>query len=557
MDIAHETRTRVRLISLGSDTRFVLILCLVIWLITAIPFLLGALTSPPEKQFMGVLFDVHDTTQYLSWMHESGTKFLIQNKLTSEPNRPIFFNLQWWTLGRLARYLGLHLLTIYQLFRLAVIPFFLFVTHRFLKLYFGPGNQTRRRLALLIIAFGGGLGWIWVVGKQFSGELAYPIDVYTIPGNSFFSMMSVPHVAFDAALITSVFILVWLGYERDDSRYSLAASLAALATGMAHIYDLVTIWAVLAVFGLLLTLRDGFSWRLFLRLFSIVVVSAPAALYYGYVSSAEAVWKAALEQFDNLGTLTPDLFHLLIFMGLPLILALVAFKGIVPLKTRSPRQLLVLSWFMVNFLLIYAPLKFQIMLLNGFQIPIAILATEALFDHLIPWLKANLLSAAPLGLSAEMLQRIVLALVVLAVLPTNLYLLGWRVVDLRRHDYPYYLYRDEVAAFQWLKANTDPDAVVLSTLSVGHYLAGLSGNTAFLASGVQTSSFNHKRELVEDFFDAKVDDAQRRAMIDQYGLDYVLHSPEAHALGDYQPGSAPFLKLVFEAPFACIYEVVE
>ena len=532
----------------AGDAGFVVVVILALLVVTALPYLFGYLTAPPEKQFMGVMFDVHDTTQYLSWMRESGQRLLIENKLTSEPNDPLFFNAQWWLLGRTARVLGLSLIQTYQLFRVLTIGLFVVVCYRFCRAYFGEGGKAR--LALLVIATGGGLGWVWVVVKKFTGELLHPIDVYTIPGNTFFSLLAVPHVAFAATIILAI---LWLGFravQRAQWRYTLAAGLLALFLGMSHIYDLVTVWAVLAFLGLLVVLRDGFSWRLFGRLAGVVGLSLPAPLYFGYIAFFSPVWKEALSQYDNLQTFTPDPFHLLVFMGLPLIVALSTFRGLVPLRSLSLWKVFVRGWLVAGLLLIYLPLKFQIMLLNGLQIPVALLAVEGLYDHVLPWAQERW----PRLRSASFLRWAGVGFVVMAAL-LNLYLLAWRFVDLRRAAYPYFLYRDDVAALNWLEQNTDPDDVVMTSLDVGHFLPGLSGNKAFLSSGVMTLDFVDKRAMVERFFDADTTDAQRQKIAQEYGIQYVVYGPAEQRLGNFDPTASQLLEPVFETTHTRVFRV--
>jgi len=557
------------------ELAFVAAIVAALLVITALPYVYGIVSSPPEKQFMGVLYDVHDTAQYLSWMRESGQRLFIENKLTSEPNLPRFLNLQWWLIGRVARVLRLSLIWAYHLFRVVAIVLFVVVSHRFCGSYFSAAIESRptedvdaisagrslrarllpergwqARVATLVLAFGGGIGWIWVVVKQFVGELLCPIDVYTIPGNAFFSLMGVPHVAFAATLIT---ITVWLGFlaaTRAAWRYTIAAGVMALILGMSHIYDLVTVWAVLAALGLLFVVRDGFSWGLFGRLTGIVAISLPAPLYYGYLAYLVPVWKEALQQFDNLQTFTPSPIHLLIFLGLPLWMALFTLPDLLRPRRLSPWQVFVRGWLVTSLVLIYLPLKFQIMLLNGIQIPTTLLAVELLYERILPWIRKRLRHVS----GVRLVRWAGLAFVVLT-LPLNLYLFAWRFVDLRRADYPYYLYRDDVAALAWLESHGKPDEVVLASLEVGHYLPGLTGKKAFYSSGVMTLDFVHKRQLVERFFSADASEDERRQIVETYGIDYVLHGPSEHEMGGGDPFASEWLELVYEGAYTRLYSV--
>jgi hypothetical protein len=153
-------------------------------------------------------------------------------------------------------------------------------------------------------------------------------------------------------------------------------------------------------------------------------------------------------------------------------------------------------------------------MISSWQVPVAILAVIGLFDYLIPalsrWLKnISLASAAA-------------PVFILLVLPTNLYLLAWRFVDLRRYDYPYFLYRDEVEAMEWLEDNTQPDSVILSAYDPGQYIPGISGRRAFLAHWAQTLDFYEKQEMVAEVFARDVDDQRRREILQKYSVDYIM-----------------------------------
>ena len=539
----------------GVEIKFLCAVGIGLLIVTSVPYLYGYLTAPADQWFSGVIYNVHDTAQYFSWMRESGHALFIENKLTAEPNRPIYLNLHWWIPGRLAAILGLSLSQAYQIFRLVALPLLMVAVYAFCAALFT--DRARRRFAFLLCTFTSGLGWIWVVEKQFTGTLEFPLDVYTTPGNSFYVMMVSPPQALATALTLFVLFLAFLGLWRKRWRFSLGAGLLALFLGMGHIYDLVTVWAVLGVFGLLVTLRDGWSWRTFWRLAVVVLISASSALYWGWVSSdANPMWKQALAQYDNLGVFTPDPAHLLILLGLTFIIALTTFDGVVPLRRQTDQQLFVKGWFGVTLLLIYLPFRFRIMLLTGYQLPMAVLATWGLFDHVIPWLEERLTGVRWRRLlSRGHLARWGTALFLLAVLPTNLYLLAWRVVDLSQHDYPFYLHRHEVEAIRWLEENTDPDDVVLSSFTIGYYIPGLAGNRAFLSNAVMTMDSYRKQEMVEDFFSPTTSDVEREKMLRQYGVRYVFRGPAERELGTYDLAQSPLFVEVFSSGDVQIYAV--
>jgi hypothetical protein len=540
-----------------QEIRFALLVTAGVLILGSLPYAFGYLSAPPDQVFMGIALGTPDTNQYFAWMRAFTRAPLISNTLTPEPNEAVFFNLLWWLLAQMAR-LGLSHIVIFHVLRVVAGLAFLLAAYFICALFLK--EPAYRKTAFLVVALGAGLGWLLVVGKYLTGRLTHPLDVYIVEPNSFLAMMAFPHFSFAAALILAVFGLMLLGYERRQWRYPLIASAVSFLLGWSHAYDLLLIYAVVGVFTLIVWVRDGWSWRLLLYPLALVLLSCAPALYSVYITSAFPVWRDVLAQFVNADAWTPDPFRLLIVMGVPFILALFTFDGLVPLRERSLRELFVKTWFGVTLFVAYLPVSYQIHYLNGWQVPIAILATAGLYQRVIPWL-AGARSGRRVGrrlalfLAALRPERWAPALLLLAVIPTNLYLLAWRFVDLNRHQSPYYLYRDEVAALEWLEANAAPEDVVLSGIEVGQYIPSIAGNRAFLAHWAMTADVYAKQEMVERFFAADTPDVERQAILRQFGVRYVFFGAEERGLGGQDLNGLPYLQQVFDAERAAVYRV--
>jgi len=216
----------------------------------------------------------------------------------------------------------------------------------------------------------------------------------------------------------------------------------------------------------------------------------------------------------------------------------------------------VVGWFAVGALLNYIPTDFQIHMLNSWQIPMMILATKGLYGFVAlvigQW---KLLVHDSQLITKSTVSRLVLTVFLLAVLPTNVYLWTWRFVDLSRHDYPFYLHRDDIAALHWLRENSSADDIVLSSLTIGQYVPAVSGNTAFLAHWAQTVSFYDKRDRVIRFFDVITPDEERVETIHAFGVDYVFYGPAERELGGFDPSVSEWLELVYAGPYTQLYRV--
>jgi len=508
---------------------------------------------------MGIMLDVPDHAQYFSWMRDLASANLVSNRMTPEYNQPIFFNLLWWVMGRLGNVLNLGTMVMYQLLRLTATIVFLGLVYLLCSWFLL--DRAKRRTAFLIATFTSGFGWALVVLKYLTkSDLLFPMDVFTAEGNTFLGILGYPHFIAAASYIL-VFLLVLVGQARNQIRYAFVAGLVALFLGWQHAYDLVTVYAVLLAYAVLLTLRDR---RLpaYVIWSGIVIgiLSCSSAVYSVWLTSADPVWKAVFAQFSNAGVFTPSPLHLLVLLGLAFLLAIFTVLRQNPfrLHQKSDQELFLMGWFLVTFLLVYLPVDFQIHLLNGWQVPTAILATQGLFDYVLPFIEQKLAPKLPgikrLAQKGSLSTLVSLAFLLL-ILPTNVYLLAWRFTDLARHGYPYCLSNDGMSALQWLDRNTGPNDVVLSSLTIGQYIPVLTGAHAYLAHWAQTLDFYGKSANVDTFYLAQTSDAQRETIMQQGHVDYVFDGPAEKAIGSAALNALPGIKPVYSTQSVVIYAV--
>lgn len=531
---------------------FVLATALIVLVVTTLPYLYGYWSAPADKQFMGVIYNVSDHMQYFSWFREFGHANLAANKLTPEPNKPIFFNLLWWGMARIGGALGIGYAGMYQMLRWVATILFLLLVYRMLSWFFV--DRLHRITAFLLALFGAGFGWVLIVMKYTvtGGELIWPLDVYVAEPNTFFSILGSPHFI-AAALYMFVFVLVLRGQSKRQLRYAVYAGLFALFMGWQHAYDLLIVYGVLGAYTLLVWLRDRRPPMYLIWSCIIVgVLSVWPALYSVLLTSLDPLWKEVLKQFANAGVYTPPLYRLPILLGLPFLLALYMAIRQNPLRLQgvSDNDLFVRGWFWISFALVYLPVDYQIHMLNGWQVPIAILATQGLFGYLAPALaQRRRLTQA----SAQRWAIAVAAVVIGFSSLTNLYLFAWRFYDLSRYDYPYYLHRDEVAALRWLEENARPDDVVLSSLELGQYVPAETGVHAFLAHWAQTVDYYGKEAAVIRFFDEGATQSERKKIIEDFSVDYIIWGPAERALGAHPLFDNPAFQPVFVQGDAAIF----
>ncbi|HEX9015136.1 MAG TPA: hypothetical protein VF960_03930, partial [Chloroflexota bacterium] len=409
--------------------------------------------------------------------------------------------------------------------------------------------RLQRWVSFLLIALGGGLGWLLILAKPLGGAASFPLDIYVSEANTFLTILAFPFAAATTGLLLLILGLSALAFERESFRLAVLAGLLAMALGLMHGYDLIIIYAVVGVTALYQA-ASGRHWVKPLSLaFAICALSAPSAAYLTLLTWRSPIWHAVLAQYGNAGVYTPAPAHLLVLIGLPLALLVSVRDGSTIQEKTQPRELLLRCWLVIGFFLLYIPTDFQIKMLGGWQVPVGILATRSLLTNASPVIRRVV------ALRRWRPELVLGILAVVAVIPVNGYLLGWRLLDLGRHDYPYYLQRDEVAALRWLEASSSPSDVVLSSLTIGQYVPSYTGAHAFLAHWAMTLDYYGKERLVADYFGGASSSDERRAIASRYGVTYVFFGPAERAIGSFDPASAPYLELVFDSPGARVYRV--
>lgn len=507
----------------------------------------GYWSAPVDKQFMGIILNVPDTAQYLSWAREFSENILIEDKLTAERGIAVYFNLFWFFVGRLSSRLGLGYAETVQLVQPFAGAFFLGSVYWFVGLV--EPRRWRRCLTFLVIAVGGGLGWILVLLKHVTGQLSFPLDLYVAEPNTFLTVVAFPFQAVAGGMLIVILGLAALAFERRSFRLAALAGLLGLVLGLSHGYDLLIVDCVVASLALSQAFETRFTARPVALGALIGGLSAPAAAYTVYITRVSPIWRGVLAQYGNAGVFTPRPFHLLILLGLPLIVLIATPRKRSSGRPLEPRECLVGCWLVVGLLLLYIPTNFQIKMLSDWQVPIGILSVRAL-DANVAAVMRNL----P-GIRRWRWDLALGALLVGAVIPANLYLYAWRFVDLRRHDYPYYLYRDDVAAMKWLEQHAGPSDVVLSSLTIGQYIPALTGRRAFLGHWAETLDFYRKQRDVARFYAAGGSDSARFGLLREFDVRYIYEGAPEQSLGGFDPARSPCFERVFSSPHTSVYEV--
>jgi hypothetical protein len=141
------------------EWRRVILFAAIVMLVTALPYLLGALLNTPERLFGGLLIGLEDQYSYLAKMMQGAQgEWLFHLPYTSTPHPGIFLYSFYLVLGKFSAIFGLSHAGLYHVARVLLGFICLLVMFRFIAEF--VAHQAVRFIALALVTLAGGPGWI-------------------------------------------------------------------------------------------------------------------------------------------------------------------------------------------------------------------------------------------------------------------------------------------------------------------------------------------------------------------------------------------------------------
>jgi hypothetical protein len=551
------------------EWRWVALWALILLAAANVPILIGWAVSDAEMQFGGSVYNVEDVNSYLANMRQGARgAWRYTNPYTPEAHRPSLIYMHYLLLGKLAAISGISLPATYNLARIVCGVLLLGVVYAWIA-HWTPAIAVRR-IAFLLIASSGGLGWLLILLGQGQWLGSLPLDLISPEAYVFLTLYTPPHLALATACLLLGILWVHRARSRTDDvsqltwRAHLGPALAG-GTALALVAQVGAFYlsvpaAVLGLDWVLATIRRRRpNWRALALIAIASAIPAPLVLYTFCLFTKEPIYRAWSTQ-NQVRSLHP--LHYLVGYA---ILGGLALLGLLAARKRDRAiPTLPFVWLAVAPLLLALPLGVQRRLIVGAQVPLGLLAAQGLVYGLaLPLGRSALarrLSSRPRYTRRGLRQWLVTA-VILFSSPTVLILLAGNALCALERTSPIYHPQAELAALDWLAANSIPQDTVLSAYPTGNYLPARAGNRVVLGLGPQTVDITRKRDEVRQFYSAEATDAWRQALLEQYGVAFVWFGPHERALGresatqGFDPGSAPYLRAVYNRFKYAIYEV--
>lgn len=509
-----------------AERRWVLLWAVAIVGLSCLPYLLAWRLAPANVRYTGLLINHFDGESYYAKMQQGARgDWLFHLAFTPEPHDGAFIFTFYLALGHLARILGLSIPLTYHLARALAGLFLLLVAYRLIARVFD--RVPTRRMAFLLLGFSAGFGWL---SASFGVITA---DLWVAEGLTFLSIFANPHFPLAIGLMLLLFLMVLTGSGHVGTSEVHAATAGAEArsapsafpvrwggralgaAGLGLLLAMVQPFAVpvalvvLAVYLAALAGRDRrLPWPGLLVAVAAAAGAAPLMLYDLYISRtnpALAAWSAQ--------NLTPSLppWNYALGYGLVLVLAL----GGIAVAARCRQPLFLLSWVGSAAVLLYVPFALQRRFITGLHVPLALLAALAVEQLLWPRVRPRRRGT------------VTAALVAFTAL-TNLFVPLVAVAGVARGQPPLVMSRGEAAACAWLHQHTAWTDTVLAPAQVGQFIPAWAGNRVVYGHPFETIEAETKLAQVTRFYSAAATPAERRALLDRYGVRYlVVTAPES------------------------------
>jgi hypothetical protein len=495
-----------------AEWRWVILFSGALVLLAFVPFLWVAFSgaSAMQMQFMGMLNNPYDGATYLSKMVQGYEgAWLVYFRHTSEQHSAIFVQVLYPLLGHVARLISIPPIALFHVARVVASLIMYMALYHFAATIWP--RQRSRRIFFTVAGIGSGLGWILVIftGNTTSPDLVIP-EMY--PFYSSLVNVHFPLTMACIALIASVFIAAFRPGLNDDpgvSNGGLAVILLTFVLSLLYPQSLVPLGGAVAIYVIIHAIRQrSYKLREARWLLVLVLPALPMGLYYAAIVNYNP---AAAEWNRQNVTASPSLPLLALGLGVPLLMALPGILRAIR-KFEQDGDQFMLIWLLVMLVVMYLPINIQRRFAVGMMIPIAYFVTRSLEGFWFTFI------------NRRWRYRLLMAVVPTMTMSYLLVLMSNFNISIGP-----FLERDYVAAFQWLKQNSQTDDVVLAAPDVSVWIPGWVSGRVVYGHPFETLNAEVKEQQVLTWYKAETA-SDCKALIDEYDVQFVIVGPQENAI---------------------------
>lgn len=538
---------------------FVALMSFVVIIITTVPFLYGYLNTPEGLYYNGIHFlSPADYPVYYSYIGQiKAGNLLFENLYTSEQSGVKVLNIFWLVVGLVARMFDVSVILMFNIARVFFIPLLMLSLYFIISYYFKQIRQ--RKLIFILMSFASGIGALLSsvlapINYIEEGYYNWPMDLWVAESNTFLTMYQSPHFIVSLMLLVWVLFLFLVAVERDRMRYSLIAGFLALLLFQFHPYHVPTIFGIIFVFFIALSIRDRkISVKVAKHGFVLGFLSFPSILYHVLLVTLDPY--IANKAFQNL-QITTVWWLTIISYGFILLFACIGlFKLLKNRCYRENKYLFLICWFVSQAVIIYLPIRFQRRLTEGWQIPMMLLAWIGMYSA-YSFFKRK---PSSIWFCYVLNNRLLLVFVSISfIFFSNIHNIIHDFINYTSLSPLFYMSEEKISAMRWLKENSSPDSVIIANIVNGNLIPAFGVRKVFAGHSDETVYFDIKKQALNWFYSGKDSEngyGSREEFLQRYGIDYVYWGRLEKDMGSFDPQKEKYLELVYKQGEEEIYYV--
>lgn len=471
----------------------------------------------PGKVFSGnsFLFDSSDINVYVAairWSQKNGFNF--QNAFTtkSEGNKVILYPL-YTALGIMFPKIEPYVL--YNL--MVIITSYLALYTIFYCAGVLSDSKSIALTSLFLVPLAGGFGWL------LSLRVVTP-DFYTTPF-TFFNVFERPH-----EMLALSFYIASLTFFFASSK---SVKMKNLILSILFTYLFLIFYPyLLASFYLIAFIFTGYKYlkskdRDLLKNFGVLVIlTLPFAGFY-------SLWLLQSKGFG--GVLIPNLYPpkpLNVVLGYGVLFVFFIYQLV---KVKKDDRLIFLNiWFLFSLILTYTPFSFSRYYLRGLFFPLTIIFLLTLKEFLPGSSRLR-----------ELYKITIFTLISL----TSIFLFVIRIRGIKTGFDKFFLDRESIELFSYLRSNTQPESGVLASYPLANYIPPNTYNRVYYGHPNQTPEGEEKLFQQNKFYQGNYSETEGLAFLKENNIDYVVTNSKE---------KLPYLFLfpIYKNPKLALYKVL-
>ena len=524
-----------------SDRKWLIALFAGVVLITTLPYFIAFTHQGSQWVFSGFFLGVDDGNSYLAKM-VSGMdgNWLFRTPYTTQMQNGIIAFLPYLLLGKLAHAPGLHiqLIMLFQLFRVVGIGIYIIGTYQFVKIF--TNSKSIRSIGLVLMVFGGGLGWLFpILGiNQFMGSI--PLEFYSPKSFGFLSLYSFPHLAAARGIIFTSLAVFISNFETRSPGHNIFWLWPGALLFIAGIFQPLSTAIGLALMALYLIsdlLVHKFSRGSIRHHLEIIVYASlpalPVILYNGIAQYTDTFFRAWTEQ--NIIT-SPHPVHYLLAFAIPIFFILLQVKTFTKLIQQT-KFLFLAIWIPVFLALAYIPFNLQRRLPDGIFICL-ILLMVSVFEN-----------------SNTKYKKVWMTIIMVMILPSTLIIIANGILSAQHPFEPIFIPKSKADAYLSMSEKIMPGSKILSNFQTGNEFPVWAPVQMIMGHGPESIHLQSVRDDVNLFFNPESLDEGRLAILKKYEIDYVIQENGTDRFPMAADKTPCYLKIDLDTYTYKLYEV--